>query len=278
MCLPDVPLADRRPCVVMLPLALVSVLVYAVMALVGIGLKVTTLPMVALGAGIGVDYGIYLFSRMQGFLRRGCSVHESYLQHAARDRCQHLLHRRRRSRSASRPGCSRRSSSRPTSALMLTFMFVVNMLAAMLLLPALAAWFVRRSPRRRGDRGERARQRRRGAAARPGAALPRRPCRPAVDFVADYQPPGNRRLSRSTTTSSSDERFLESVAAELNRVLELPATVTLRLAECGHSTTTLDAADTRRDRLLRVPRRRARDRRRQRRVPASAPSSCSPAQ
>ncbi|TLY90972.1 MAG: RND family transporter, partial [Gammaproteobacteria bacterium] len=49
---------------VVLPLALVSVLVYAVMAVLGIGLKVSTLPMVALGAGIGVDYGIYLFSRL----------------------------------------------------------------------------------------------------------------------------------------------------------------------------------------------------------------------
>ncbi|MBV8341252.1 MAG: MMPL family transporter, partial [Gammaproteobacteria bacterium] len=63
---------------VVLPLALVSVLVYAVMALVGIGLKVSTLPMVALGAGIGVDYGIYLFSRMQEFLHQGLTVRESY--------------------------------------------------------------------------------------------------------------------------------------------------------------------------------------------------------
>jgi hypothetical protein len=38
------------------------------------------------------------------------------------------------------------------------------------------------------------------------------------------------------------ERFLERVADELNRVLELPATVTLRLAECGHSTTAWDGA------------------------------------
>jgi predicted RND superfamily exporter protein len=36
---------------VIIPLALVSILVYAVMAFVGIGLKVNTLPMVALGAG-----------------------------------------------------------------------------------------------------------------------------------------------------------------------------------------------------------------------------------
>ena len=68
---------------VVLPLALVSVLVYAVMALVGIGLKVSTLPMVALGAGIGVDYGIYLFSRMQEFLRQGLSVTRVLRAHPA---------------------------------------------------------------------------------------------------------------------------------------------------------------------------------------------------
>lgn len=37
--------------------------------------------------------------------------------------------------------------------------------------------------------------------------------------------------------------FLESVAQELNHVLTLPATVTLRIAECGHSTTSW-VADT----------------------------------
>jgi hypothetical protein len=37
------------------------------------------------------------------------------------------------------------------------------------------------------------------------------------------------------------ERFLESVAQELNRVLELPAPVALRIAECGHSTTSWSA-------------------------------------
>ena len=65
---------------VFLPLALVSVLVYAVMAIVGIGLKVNTLPMVALGAGIGVDYGIYLWSRMQEYLEAGDSVHDAYFK------------------------------------------------------------------------------------------------------------------------------------------------------------------------------------------------------
>ena len=78
---------------VIIPLALVSILVYAVMAFVGIGLKVNTLPMVALGAGIGVDYGIYLFSRMQEFLDRGESRAPGLSRGAARHRRRDLLHR-----------------------------------------------------------------------------------------------------------------------------------------------------------------------------------------
>ncbi len=78
---------------VVLPLALVSVLVYAVMALVGIGLKLSTLPMVALGAGIGVDYGIYLFSRMQICLKEGLSVHDAYERTLRVTGVQHHLHR-----------------------------------------------------------------------------------------------------------------------------------------------------------------------------------------
>ena len=44
---------------IILPLALVTVLCNAVMTWLGIGLKVNTLPVVALGVGVGVDYGIY---------------------------------------------------------------------------------------------------------------------------------------------------------------------------------------------------------------------------
>ena len=49
---------------IILPLALVTLLCNAVMALLGIGVKVNTLPVVALGVGVGVDYGIYLFESM----------------------------------------------------------------------------------------------------------------------------------------------------------------------------------------------------------------------
>ena len=61
------------------------------------------------------------------------------------------------------------------------------------------------------------------------------------DFVASYERPESADF-RAYYDELRHERFLESVAEELNRVLDLPATVTLRLAECGHSTTTWDAA------------------------------------
>ncbi len=130
---------------VMLPLALVSVLAYAVMALVGIGLKVTTLPMVALGAGIGVDYGIYLFSRMQGFLRQGQSVHDAYL-HTLRVTGASIVFTGATLAIGVASWVFSPLKFQADVGLMLTFMFVVNMLAAMLLLPALAAWFLPAPP------------------------------------------------------------------------------------------------------------------------------------
>jgi uncharacterized protein len=131
--------------VVMIPLALVSVLVYAVMALVGIGLKVTTLPMVALGAGIGVDYGIYLFSRMQEFLHQGMSVHESF-QRTLRVTGASIFFTGVTLAIGVATWVFSPLKFQADVGVMLTFMFVVNMLAAMLLLPALAAWFVPRPP------------------------------------------------------------------------------------------------------------------------------------
>jgi predicted RND superfamily exporter protein len=117
------------------------VLVYAVMALVGIGLKVSTLPMVALGAGIGVDYGIYLFSRMQEFLHEGLAVRDAY------ERTLHVT-----GASIIFTGITLAIGVatwvfsplkfQADIGIMLTFMFLVNMLGAIVLLPALAAWFI----------------------------------------------------------------------------------------------------------------------------------------
>jgi predicted RND superfamily exporter protein len=136
---------------VILPLALVSILAYAVMAIVGIGLKVSTLPMVALGVGIGVDYGIYLYSRMQQYLRQGRGVRDAF-------------HETLRVTGASviftgitlAIGVVTWVFSplkfQADVGILLTFLFLVNMLGAILLLPALAAWLV---PARAGGGADR---------------------------------------------------------------------------------------------------------------------------
>jgi len=126
---------------VVLPLALVSVLVYAVMALVGIGLKVSTLPMVALGAGIGVDYGIYLFSRMQEFLHQGLGVRESY-ERTLRVTGASIIFTGITLAIGVATWVFSPLKFQADIGIMLTFMFLVNMLAAIVLLPALAAWAI----------------------------------------------------------------------------------------------------------------------------------------
>jgi predicted RND superfamily exporter protein len=127
---------------VFLPLALVSVLVYAVMAIVGIGLKVNTLPMVALGAGIGVDYGIYLWSRMQEFLEAGDSVHDAYLK-TMRVTGASIIFTGITLAIGVVTWVFSPLQFQADIGIMLTFMFFVNMLGAIILLPALAAWFVK---------------------------------------------------------------------------------------------------------------------------------------
>ncbi|MGD9599496.1 MAG: RND family transporter [Steroidobacteraceae bacterium] len=128
---------------VVLPLALVSVLVYAVMAIVGIGLKVTTLPMVALGAGIGVDYGIYLYSRMQEFLRQGLPVREAY-ERTMRVTGASIIFTGVTLAIGVVTWVFSPLKFQADIGVMLTFMFLVNMLGAIILLPALAAWLIRR--------------------------------------------------------------------------------------------------------------------------------------
>jgi uncharacterized protein len=123
------------------PLALVSVLVYAVMALVGIGLKVSTLPMVALGAGIGVDYGIYLFSRMEEFLHQGLPVRVAY-ERTLRVTGASIIFTGITLAIGVATWVFSPLKFQADIGVMLTFMFLVNMLAAILLLPALAAWLI----------------------------------------------------------------------------------------------------------------------------------------
>jgi predicted RND superfamily exporter protein len=63
---------------IVLPLVVVSTLAEALMAAYGIGLKVNTLPVVALGVGIGVDYGIYIYNRLRMELAAGHDLNTAY--------------------------------------------------------------------------------------------------------------------------------------------------------------------------------------------------------
>ena len=66
--------------VIGIPLALVSIFANALMALLGIGLKVATLPVVTLAVGIGVDYGIYIYDTLHHKLRdAGLTLEQAYL-------------------------------------------------------------------------------------------------------------------------------------------------------------------------------------------------------
>lgn len=127
---------------IVLPLVLVSYLAYALMAFMGIGLKVNTLPVVALGVGIGVDYGIYIFSRMNGFLKDGLSLDDAYFR---------TLRLTGRAVFFTAITLAVGVGTWLFSALqfqadmgaLLAFMFIFNMIGAMLLLPALARVLLR---------------------------------------------------------------------------------------------------------------------------------------
>ncbi len=127
---------------VMLPLALVSLLAYALMAMMDIGLKVATLPVVALGVGIGVDYSIYIYSRLRDFLKEKDSLYEAYLETLRHTGTGVLF-------TAITLAISVMSwifsplKFQADMGILLTFMFLVNMLGAILLLPSLAYWFGR---------------------------------------------------------------------------------------------------------------------------------------
>jgi predicted RND superfamily exporter protein len=68
----------RAVVVAIVPLVITSVLCEALMVALGIGVKVATLPVIALGVGIGVDYALYLLSVQLAQQRLGLSLSEAY--------------------------------------------------------------------------------------------------------------------------------------------------------------------------------------------------------
>jgi predicted RND superfamily exporter protein len=124
---------------IILPLALVSLLNNTVMALFGLGLKISTLPVIALGVGVGVDYGIYIYDRLEAHARNGLGLSDAFFR---------ALQERGAVSAFTAITMSIGVATWIFSALkfqadmgfLLSFMFLVNMLGALLLLPSILAF------------------------------------------------------------------------------------------------------------------------------------------
>ncbi|MDF1821859.1 MAG: MMPL family transporter [Alcanivoracaceae bacterium] len=127
---------------IIVPLGLTSILCQALMAQLGIGVKVATLPVIALGVGIGVDYGIYIYSRLAEYLKAGLPLEEAYRETL-----------KTTGKAVAFTGLALavgvvfwvQSSIKfqADMGILLTFMFLWNMIGALWLLPAMARFLLK---------------------------------------------------------------------------------------------------------------------------------------
>ncbi|MEH6570535.1 MAG: MMPL family transporter [Halioglobus sp.] len=128
---------------ILTPLALTSILCQALMAQLGIGVKVATLPVIALGVGVGVDYGIYVYARLSKFLKQGLPLEQAY---------QKTLYSTGKAVAFTGVTLAIGVATWMWSPIkfqadmgtLLTFMFLLNMVGALTLLPALASYLLPR--------------------------------------------------------------------------------------------------------------------------------------
>jgi predicted RND superfamily exporter protein len=131
---------------VILPLALVTLLCNAIMAMLLIGVKVNTLPVIAISVGVGVDYGIYLFESMRHEMsHRGTSLQSAFIE-ALKQRGTASIFTAAMMTISVLTWAFSTLKFQSDMGILLAFMFMVNVFGAIFLLPGLAAWFV-------GERG-----------------------------------------------------------------------------------------------------------------------------
>ena len=134
----------RAVLVAVVPLVITSILCEALMVALGIGVKVATLPVIALGVGIGVDYALYLLSVQLAQQRAGASLASAYR------RALHFT-----GRVVALVGVTLAAGVvtwawspikfQADMGILLTFMFVWNMLGALVLIPALSHFLLRKT-------------------------------------------------------------------------------------------------------------------------------------
>jgi|HubBroStandDraft_1064217.scaffolds.fasta_scaffold00011_80 predicted RND superfamily exporter protein len=128
--------SPRAVICIIVPLALVSLIANGAMALLGIGLKVSTLPVAALGVGIGVDYGIYKFSRLSHYMGAGMALQDAYIQ-TLRETGSAVIFTGLTLSVGVATWVFSPLQFQADMGLLLTLMFFMNMVGAIILLPAL---------------------------------------------------------------------------------------------------------------------------------------------
>ncbi len=123
------------------PLVLTSIMSQGLMGLLGIGVKVATLPVIALGVGIGVDYGIYIFSKVKEALGQGKSLYMTY-RYALNQTGKAVAFTGITLAIGVATWVLSPIKFQADMGILLTFMFIFNMLGALTLIPALA-WLLR---------------------------------------------------------------------------------------------------------------------------------------
>lgn len=132
----------RATLCILIPLAIVSILCEALMPALGIGLKVSTLPVIALGVGVGVDYGIYLYDRIEIHLEEGKDLASAFFD-ALKERGTAMVFTAVTMTIGVGTWAMSALKFQADMGMLLAFMFFLNMVGAIFLLPALAAFLLK---------------------------------------------------------------------------------------------------------------------------------------
>lgn len=128
--------------VAILPLMLTSIMVEALMVQLGMGVKVATLPVIALGVGIGIDYALYILSITLVGIRNGNSLSEAYMR-ALNFTGKVVMLTGVTLSVGVITWVASPIKFQADMGLLLAFMFIWNMLGALILLPALAHFLLK---------------------------------------------------------------------------------------------------------------------------------------
>jgi len=124
------------------PLMITSLLCQALMVWLNIGVKVATLPVIALGVGIGVDYALYVLTVTLARMKDGMSLSEAYYKALISTGKVVVLTGITLGLAVATWAWSP-IKFQADMGILLAFMFVWNMLGALILLPALAHFLLR---------------------------------------------------------------------------------------------------------------------------------------